>query len=702
MQHAFARFWRVVIVITLLAAVVPFSLVSAQDEAPPVLILPIDQAQFLPGARFDFRVEVHAKELPADFAVTVNGQPAAEFFGAEGESESWEFGGSVVRFSNEGTPGPDFSIEQLVGSYYNSTFGKADITLEGETLTSTVVGETITLEATDNPLAFTVVGGQADGNVLTFGLDAEGAVTGFEILGQRFGRLAGALPTPSQSLIWRELVAPAPGEYVVEVVAGGNTTSVTWTVREPVTEGTARNVILFIADGMSVAMLTAARIMSQGVVQGNYQGEFVVDSWEAVGLAHTSSVDAVMADSANTASALNTGHVGSVNATGSYSDTSPNSLDDPRVETLGQMLKRLRGMSVGIVTTADFSDATPAAVWAHGRNRSSRNRADYVAQALAFQPEVLMGGGGRYMLPQSVEGSRRSDDRDMYAEFADAGYTTVTTATELNEALSAGTPERLLGVFHQSDMNVWLDRNVFTDNLGKFPDQPGLVDMTIAALEVLNQNPNGFYLEVEAGSVDKQMHPLDQERTLADLIEFFQAVEAAQQWVAENAPDTLLVVTSDHAHGYEVYGSVDVEAFNAATDDLGRRRAIGVYADGKYPTYVDEDNDGFPDDWNPSIVFAGVVNNHPEYTEDFQVSPVPRVPAIDNGEGIFVDNPDDDPNGIFMSGNLAPDDSTGVHTLQDVPVFATGPGALDFIGVYHQREIFFSMAAALGLNPADE
>jgi len=97
-----------------------------------------------------------------------------------------------------------------------------------------------------------------------------------------------------------------------------------------------------------------------------------------------------------------------------------------------------------------------------------------------------------------------------------------------------------------------------------------------------------------------------------------------------------------------------------------------------------------------------VVNNHPDYTEDFQVSPVPRVPAVADADGNYIDNPDDDPNGIPMSGNLPLNSSTGVHTLQDVPVFASGPGA-DFFGqVMDNTEVFFGMAYALGLDPLAE
>lgn len=678
--------------------VVPFVSVQAQEELP-VLILPVNNANFLPGAFFDFRVEVHTVDaLPENFAVTVNGEPATAFFGAEAEEETFEFGGRVTRFDNSGTPAADFDIASLALQYYNTAFGVAEVTVDGENLSAIVAGETVTLEATDDPLVFTAVGGAADGQAVTFGLNEEGAVTGFQVAGQDFGKMD-RQPTPAASVIWRQLEAPAPGEYVVEVTAGGTTRTATWTVREPIA-GTARNVILFVADGMTVGLLTAARA-ARGMEQGLPSNPLFIDSMSEVGIASTSSIDSLLADSANTASALNTGHIGSVNATGSYSDNTPSTLDDPRTETLASMLQRTRNYAIGVVTTADYSDATPAATWAHGRNRSDGNRAAYVVQSLESGIDVLMGGGARRLLPQSAEGSRRSDDRDMFAEFEAAGYTVVTTATELSEAMNAeAMPTQLLGIFHPGDLNVWLDRNVYTDNLGDFTDQPGLVDMTVAALDILGQNPNGFYLMVEAASIDKQIHPLDQERALSDLIEFDQSIAAAAAWVAENAPDTLIVVTADHGHGYDVYGTVNLDVFNEGADDTERRAGVRVYAAAGYPNYPDADGDGQPEWGDATITFAGTVNNGPTHTENFQVSETPRAPAVQDDAGIYIDNPDDDPNGILFAGNLGPRDSTGVHTLQDVPVYAMGPGSEAVAGSYHQRELFFVMAGALGLDPS--
>jgi len=674
-------------------------LVSAQAEAPKVRILPIDAAQFLPGAAFDVRVEVEAAELPSDFAATVNGTSAEEFFGVERTDDVWEYGGKVAAVVAEGTPAADFTIDALAGEYYNASFGVAAVVVKGDVLEVTVAGEMATATASaENPLVFTISGGAADGATAEFGLNADGAVTGFTVLGQAFGVLT-ALPTKVVAPTWRGVSAPEVGEYVIEVTAGGATTTVTWTVRE-VPAAQAKNVILFVADGMTIPMLTAARAV-RGMTQGRADNPLAIDSFNAIGLASTSSIDTMMADSANTASALNTGHIASVNATGSYSDTSPSRLDDPRVETLAEMLKRTRGYSIGVVSTADLSDATPVSAFAHGRDRSDANRNAYIIQALELGVDVYMGGGARRMIPQTTEGSRRADDRDLFAEFEAAGYTVVTTATEL---AAAEAPAKLLGLFTGGDMNVWLDRNVYTDNLGDFTDQPGLEAMTIAALEVLSTNENGFYLTVEAASVDKQMHPLDQERALSDLIEFDQAIGATIAWLEANglAENTLIVVTADHGHGYEVYGTVNTEVFDAGTTDIERRRAIRVYSAAGYTNYPDADGDGQPEWADGTIVLAGTVNNGPEHTENFRVSPVPRVPAIADENGVYIDNPGDDANGIFISGTLDPSGSSGVHTLQDVPVFAMGPGAEGFMGMYHQREVFFGMASALGLNPAAE
>lgn len=584
----------------------------AQDGGPTVLIYPIDRASILQGALFDFRVEVHSEEMPADFAVTINGEPAADFFGASGTEQSW------------------------------------------------------------------TIGEEADA-------------------------------TPVQSLVWRDLTITEAGEYEVAVTADGATTTAVWHVREA-TPGEAQNVILFIADGASIPLFTATRLVSRGMQQGFYNDHLSFEQFDSLGLLSTSGTNSIITDSANSASAYNTGHKSAVNATGVYADTSEDAYDDPRVETFAEVVKRTRGMAVGIVTNAFMQDATPAAVWGHSRERNTRSRSDFTLSLIGDQewqfpfqvvePEIILGGGARYILPNTVDGSSRPDDVDGFAAYEDAGYTVVTTATELDAAVAGGSAP-ILGVFANDNMNVWLDRNVYTDNVEAGTEQPGLVDMTLAALEVLSQNENGFYLEVEAANVDKQLHPLDFDRAIADSIEFDRTIAATVDWLdAEGMlDDTLIVVTADHAHSFDVYGTVDVNAFNAATDDNGKRDAIRVYADAEFPSYVDEDGDFYPDEWDVPITLAWGKVDNPPFTEDYQVSPVPRTPAIVDENGLTQDNPEDDPNGLALGGNIPNGDPTSVHTLQDVPVWSNGPGSECLSGLHENIEVFYCMAAAIGLDP---
>lgn len=622
-----ARFGAILLIVALLLNIAPAAAVFGQDEeALPVLIFPVNNAHFLPGALFDIRVEVHAEEMPEDFAVTINGEAVGEFFGVEGTTESWQF-------SKEA--------------------------------------------ATEEELAE---------------VDPETIVT-------------------SHSMLWRQVMLPAPGTYEVSVTAGGTETTATWTVREPVESASAQNVILFIADGGSPAVYTAARLVSRGMDQGTYSSNLTFEDFEEIGFLHTSGIDSIITDSANSASAYNTGHKTAVNANGVYPDTSYDKLDDPRTEKFAYLIKRTLGMSVGIVTTSHWGDATPNGVYGYGRDRSNSSINAYLAQPLdeGLLPEVILGGGARNMLPLSADGSRRSDERDLFTEYETAGYTVVTTGSEMNDAVSGELPERLLGIFHPNNMDVWLDKNVYITNTVEFPDQPNLDEMTLAALDVLSQNENGFYLEVEAASIDKALHPMDFDRALADTIEFDRAIAAAVEWAATNAPDTLIIVTSDHAHSYDVYGTVDTELFNAAISDVEKRNAIRIYNDAGFPTYEDADGDFFPDDWAPSIVLAQGKVDNPVFTEDFQVSPVYRVPSLvaqvgeeDYEVSLTADNPEDDPLGLPLGGNLPEGSNSSVHTLQSVPVYAQGPGS-DCLGrTLENIEVFFCMAAAVGLNPAAE
>ncbi|WP_103500229.1 alkaline phosphatase, partial [Streptomyces sp. SM14] len=457
----------------------------------------------------------------------------------------------------------------------------------------------------------------------------------------------------------------------------------------------ARNVIFFLGDGMGTPAITAARLLSKGITEGKYDGLLEMDTMEYRGLVSTSGADSIVTDSANSMSAYMTGHKSSVNAMGVYEGSSEDPADHPRVENITELVKRTRGMSVGVVTTAEVQDATPAAVWAHTRRRSEY--LEIMDQSLkhAQRPDVLLGGGLASLLPRSAEGSRRDDDRDLVKEYEALGYTHVSTSRELSRVVKGRKmPRNLLGLFHTGNLNVYLDRRHAKNpgTLGKWNDQPTLMEMTSAALKSLEQNDRGFFLVVEGASIDKMEHPLDGPRAVYDTIEFDQALGVAKRW-AQGRDDTLIVVTADHNHSMSIVGTHD------RREEQGRA-ANGVYGDAGFPTYTDSDGDGFPDDPDPDVQLFFGWSNHPDHTDDFRHNADFAQPALtDRDSGDAVPNPERDPDAELQTGNLPPDQTNCVHTVEDVSVFASGVGAERFNAFQDNTELFFGMMHALGLDP---
>lgn len=494
-----------------------------------------------------------------------------------------------------------------------------------------------------------------------------------------------------------------PGRYrILATVEGGGLAApmVSAVDHEVVVASTgskkARNVIFFLGDGMGQGPITAARILSKGISEGKYHGLLEMDQFEYRGIVTTSGVDSIATDSANSMSAYMTGHKSSVNAMGVYEANDPDPNKHPRVETMAELLKRVRGMSIGVVTTAEVQDATPAAVWAHTRRRAEY--IDIMDQALKpdQMPDVILGGGSASLLPRSESGSRRQDDRNLFDEFRGRGFSVAQTGAELRQLMSKA-PSKLLGVFHTGNMNVYLDREHTKDPqiLGNFPDQPTLMDMTRAALDALQQNPNGFFLMVEGASIDKQEHPLDWPRAVYDTIEMDQAIGVARRWAEQHGNETLIVVTADHNHSMSVIGT-NTRSINAG------RQGNGVYADAGFPDFRDSDGDGFPDDPDPDRTLFIGWSNHPDYYDSFRLDRRPIAPAVTSDQlpkgANVVPNADKDPGAELQIGNLPLDQVNSVHTVDDVPIVAMGPGGARFNATLDNTEVFFAIVDALGID----
>jgi alkaline phosphatase len=453
----------------------------------------------------------------------------------------------------------------------------------------------------------------------------------------------------------------------------------------PPQERRAKNVILFIGDGMGLVSRQVARILSKGITEGKYNGLLDMELLQdGTALITTSGYDSLVTDSANSASAYATGHKSVVNAMGVYENSDPDPLAHPKVENIAEIVKRARGMSVGLVSTSNITDATPAAMVAHTRRRAEQN---FIAGEMA-KADIVLGGGSRQFLPKSVAGSKRGDERDLIGEFKANGYAFAADRA----GLAAAKGEKILGLFGLDNMNVYLDREILKDPevLGGFTDQPTLVEMTEKAIEILSKNENGFFLMVEGACIDKQLHAMDWERSAYDTIEFDKAIAAAREFAARDG-STLIIATADHSHGVSITGTYHER------DGKTGREAVRTYAESVFPTFVDADGDGFPENPAPDVTLAVEYANHPDYYEDFKFHDKPISPAIMSGDAA-VGNAARAPQGVLYAGNIPANESSEVHAADDVPLSAAGPGADYFKGVMDNTEVFFGIVGALGID----
>ncbi|KAH6913374.1 alkaline phosphatase [Coprinopsis sp. MPI-PUGE-AT-0042] len=522
----------------------------------------------------------------------------------------------------------------------------------------------------------------------------------------------------------------APSSY-----NNGAKTVANWEVRKP-KKRVAKNVLFFIGDGMTQPMITAARLIGHKSINGKYQTLMQMDQMEANGLQMTHSVDSFITDSANSATALYTGKKTTVDALNVFVDSSPDQLDDPKFETIAEL-------AVGIVSTAYITDATPGGVCAHTR---SRDRSKEIVQEFLYntsvvtpnlqwptgckQPDVIFGGGAETFIP----GSGSPNGTDFYKAFQNSGYQVAYNNTQLK---TLNNNERALGIFSVSNLAKWLDRNILPENLKKLKnsptgdgtaaiDQPGLKDMTLKAIDILQartKKKEGWFLMAEAANIDKMMHVLDYDRALGDLLELDDTF--ALLWLITSTDtmpdlkkigqleDTLIVVTADHGHGFDVFGGADTAYLKAQTDDRKKRGAVGIYERSGLSEYQvapgsTADNNTilfgaqgahFPLQWTPRYTFAAGFGGMPDVHESYSLNlEGPRVPTAPGEDGTYYANPADRPEGFSIHGTLPPTSSNGVHSLQDVPVYASGPGAASFRGVYNSIDIFFKIADALGLG----
>ena len=443
----------------------------------------------------------------------------------------------------------------------------------------------------------------------------------------------------------------------------------------------ARNVILFIGDGMGVSTVTAARIFD-GQTQGmsGEEHSLVFETFPRVALVKTYNTNQQVADSAGSATAMMTGRktragVINVGPQARRRDCAE-ALAHPLI-SLGEIAKQ-RGKSVGIVTTARLTHATPASVYARTPERDwesdkylpSSDKAlgclDIAYQLAHFDVggglDVALGGGRSEFLGADMGGNRRAAREDLISEWLESVPGRAYVATR-NELASVQPGHQVLGLFSSSHLTYVAERRPDTT-------QPTLAEMTVAAIDLLARGEDGFFLLVEGGRIDHGHHDGKPGYALLETQAFARAIEAALERV--DVEETLVLVTADHSHvftmgGYPVRGN-PILGLVVQNDVTGEPQSAAAV-----------DANGTP------YTTLGYANGPGAMANRSRPEPEPGLGAVYQSLVPVVNRNTD--------GSLSDSET---HGGEDVALYGIGPGSDGVAGVIEQNDLFDIMTVALG------
>ncbi len=476
-----------------------------------------------------------------------------------------------------------------------------------------------------------------------------------------------------------------------------------------VTRNKAKNVILFVGDGMGISTLTAARILD-GQTQGKSgeEGYLSFEEFPYSAQVKTYNVDAQTPDSAGTMTAMISGVKTDVGVIGVDEDIARGDCTTVAGNELVTAIEaaEIKGLSTGIISTARITHATPAAAYAKSADRNwedisdmpenavTAGCVDIASQLVHFEKnleqrfpgvdvdgiEVTFGGGRRHFLPKDVsfntadaaseiEGDR-TDGVDLTAKWQEQyenGQYVIDQAGF--DAIDASSTERVFGLFNESHMQYEADRE--NDIAG----EPSLTELTSKAIDILDNNEKGFLLVVESGRIDHGHHAGSAYNALTDTIEFAKAVKAA---VANTNPEeTLILVTADHSHVFTIAGYP-----KRGNPILGKVVNVGdteptLAADGlPYTTVGYTNGRGFRN-------LANETNADATYGEE----------SVAGRQDLTI--VDTTATGFHQEATVPLSSET--HAGEDISLHATGPGAHLAQGVIEQSVVFHIINQSLGL-----
>jgi len=494
----------------------------------------------------------------------------------------------------------------------------------------------------------------------------------------------------------------------------------------------AKNIIVLIADGNGVGTNLATRIW-HGQQQGMLGEENVLsyESFPYLALAKTYNTNAQIPDSSGTATAILTGvktKSGVVGVNDSVARGDCQAAKAASVKTIAEILGE-QGRSIGFVTTARITHATPASGYAHTADRNYEDNSalpegctvpDIAAQLLEHMKsgvvDIAMGGGRRHFLPEGIvdeegQSGHRTDGRNLLKEARALGVQYAwDDATFSQLDLSGSKP--VLALFESSHMQYEYDRT----------NEPSLAEMVKASISALQGNEKGFFLEVEAGRVDHANHEGNLHRTVTDGVAFADAVTMAVEMT--NPEDTLIIATADHEHaiafsgycgrgtpitglcyGIDPAGTKHTDELQLAVDGLPY--TVAGYLNGPGSVIKEEmisetaaaidrlhaEQEVLPPDKNNwKATFAGQISAtryEAMATETGDDGEIPAGNAVWIGSRpVLTQDEATDPD--FLQQALIPLFSE-THSSEDVAIYASGPWAHLIDGTVEQNYIFHVM-----------
>lgn len=389
-----------------------------------------------------------------------------------------------------------------------------------------------------------------------------------------------------------------------------------------------------------------------------------------VGMYFNNTYDTIVTDSSCAATQMATGELSRPDYIGLAADGAPR-------QTLLEEAAQ-HGKAVGVVTDVYVTDATPAGFLAHTQSR--KNRYDIARQLVHSQAQVILGGGRKYFT--------QKENKHLLREAKKLGWTVVTNRRELARVKRG----RVLGLFAEENMPFYGDR-------AHYPDTPTLLEMTQKAVELLEQDPDGFVLLAEAGKVDWALHDNEAGPTLWEMVNLDETLAYLWQG-AQQRGDTLLYVNADHETGMPGF-----EYRHLDRDTWAHKSAQGEMLYGKNTDYVNYPY--YQRLWAHTHLLYYVY-------EDFRKLPAKQQTAdtlqhmADEALGVPTD--------LQLNGTVPTYEqllvqlnraqglawATGTHSSGMLLGLAYGPGAADFSGVYHNTDLKEKFDKALGFDGQEE